>query len=200
MTRLVSSREQDRTETRECQEERSLYHRALLVTWSGRPAVPRKGKLDHVWEECKGDLFASQAQALVNPVNCVGVMGAGLAKQFSKRYPTMLAVYRSICRKSELEPGTLLIYERLLSNSPRWIVNTPTKRHWRDPSLIEDVDKGLQALREWVVHAQVQSLAIPALGAGLGALPWAQVSKRVHEHLHGQVAAKVQLYLPHRML
>lgn len=142
-----------------------------------------------------GDLFDVGAEVLVNPVNTVGAMGAGLAKQFATRWPRMLHDYVRACRAGELQPGTVHAWRNPAALqavptvphaaddrrwdpfwvSPRWIVNVPTKRHWRDPSRLADVEQGLAALAAWIEATEPSWVAVPALGCGLGGLPWPQV-------------------------
>lgn len=118
------------------------------------------------------NIFDSNAQALVNPVNCVGVMGAGLARQFAKRYPKMLREYQEVCRDGELKPGLMHVY-RL--HNQRYIINFPTKNHWREKSRLEYIVSGLEELSVVLQEYMIDSIAIPALGCGLGGLDWEDV-------------------------
>ena len=124
-------------------------------------------------EFLRGDIFASGAYAIAIPVNCVGVPGAGLAKQFADRHPKATATYVRRCKAGLLRPGEVIA----LSKTPEVgvIVCVPTKRHWRDPSLMDDVISGIKALRETAEKMAFPSLAIPALGCGLGGLRWVEV-------------------------
>lgn len=115
-----------------------------------------------------GDLLESSCQALVNPVNCLGVAGAGLAKQFRDRWPRQVAKYTAFCRDGKMKPGVL--HEALLPDG-RSIISVPTKVNWRDESVLQDVIKGVVALAEHCRDASVTSVAIPPLGCGLGGLP-----------------------------
>ena len=147
-------------------------------------------------EVTRRNLFDVGAEALVNPVNTVGVMGAGLAKQFATRWPAMVSDYQQACRSGDLRPGTVHAWLNpraipaeptsvacdehgpLWDSSwvtPRWIVNVPTKRHWRDPSRLDDVEQGVAALAAWIAAVRPSWVAVPALGCGLGGLPWPQV-------------------------
>lgn len=114
-----------------------------------------------------GDLLASDAAILVNPVNCVGVMGAGLAAQFKARWPMMFMDYLAFCRQGRLAPGVLHVW----TGEGRTIINLPTKRNWSDKSRLEDIEAGLDALVRWMQTRPPTSIAVPALGAGLGGLP-----------------------------
>lgn len=146
-----------------------------------------------------GDLLKADAQALVNPVNCVGVMGKGLALQFKQAYPGNDISYRAACERGELRPGTLHVYQvRPLGQAPRWIVNVPTKRHWRDASRIEDVESGLGALVAWVQQADVRSIAVPALGCGLGGLAWSDVRPLIDRAFDATPDVRVLVYGPER--
>ncbi len=123
--------------------------------------------------EQSGAIFSSGAEVLVNPVNCVGVMGAGLAKQFKIRFPEMFDEYVQACRLGVLKyPGCVL---HQTGSEPRYIISLSTKDHWRDESKIEDVVVALGSLREICELYQVESVAIPALGCGLGGLEWSDV-------------------------
>ncbi len=122
----------------------------------------------------RGNIFDSRCQALVNPVNCVGVMGKGLALQFKRRFPANFTTYAAACRRRELAPGTIHVFDTG-ADSPRFIFNFPTKVHWRHPSHIADIDHGLRALPALINRHRIRSIAIPPLGCGFGGLPWAQV-------------------------
>ena len=142
----------------------------------------------------QGDIFAQEAEALVNPVNCVGVMGKGLALEFKKRFPPNFQAYQAACRKGEIRPGTLLVHDSGGKN-PRYIVNVPTKRHWRDRSILTDVDAGLQALAQWLEENKTGSAALPALGCGLGGLPWPAVRELTLRRL-GDLEAEIIVLEP----
>lgn len=129
----------------------------------------------------KDDIFLSGADALVNPVNCVGVMGAGLAAIFKKRYPNMHQDYVEVCAKKKLEPGKLHVFRE---DEFLTVVNFPTKIDYRDPSELAYVELGLEALFQWsdAVHKRIKSIAIPALGCGLGGLEWDDVQPLIMEY------------------
>ena len=129
----------------------------------------------------RGDLFQCGADALVNPVNCVGVMGRGLAKQFRDRFPENYREYHAACNSGALVPGRLLVTER--DGMPRYIVNLPTKRHWRDQSRPQDVASGLVKLAEFIAEHPGITVAVPALGAGLGRLSWREVRPLIESML-----------------
>jgi O-acetyl-ADP-ribose deacetylase (regulator of RNase III) len=126
-----------------------------------------------------GDLFASYAQTLVNPVNCRGVMGKGLALHFAQRYPRMLSEYKAMCASGEMRPGRLHLYA---AESP-WVLNFPTKDHWRSPSTLEYIESGLQQFSARYVEWGISSIAFPQLGTGNGGLDWANVQPLMMRYL-----------------
>ena len=126
-------------------------------------------------EFTKGDLLRADTEAIVNTVNCVGVMGRGLAAQFKRAYPENFKAYEAACQRKEVVPGKMFIFETGQLTNPRFIVNFPTKRHWRDNSRIEDIQSGLAALVSEVKARGIKSIAIPPLGCGLGGLDWRDV-------------------------
>ena len=142
----------------------------------------------------QGDIFAQGVEALVNPVNCVGVMGKGLALEFKRKFPLNFQAYREACGRGELRPGTLLVHDNGREN-PRYIINVPTKRHWRDRSRLEDVDAGLAALAQWMEEERTGSAALPALGCGLGGLPWPEVRELTLRRL-GDLDAEITVLEP----
>ena len=121
-----------------------------------------------------GDIFAQPADAIVNPVNCVGVMGRGLAFQFKRRHPDAFLAYRRACAERRVRPGRMFMVDTGCER-PRWIVHFPTKRHWRDRSTIGDIEAGLRDLAAAVARHGIRSIAIPPLGCGLGGLDWRAV-------------------------
>jgi O-acetyl-ADP-ribose deacetylase (regulator of RNase III) len=129
-----------------------------------------------VIEFLRGDIFeVRQAEALVNPTNCVGVMGRGVALAMKNRFPWCFGPYRQACAAGTHRPGTILWVPNPGEGWPRGIVHLPTKRHWRQPSVIGDVRSGVEALVTWADHEAIRSVAVPALGCGLGGLEWDQV-------------------------
>lgn len=131
----------------------------------------------------QGDLFDSAAEAWINTVNCVGVMGRGIALQFKKRFPMMFKSYHTLCTKSGLKPGTLHVWSHEADMCPRIIINFPTKTDWRLPSEYVYITSGLTTLLEVIKHDKIKSLAMPALGCSNGQLSWPCV-KAIIEKWH----------------
>jgi O-acetyl-ADP-ribose deacetylase (regulator of RNase III) len=143
-----------------------------------------------------GDLLADESDALVNAVNTAGVMGKGIALQFKTRWPDMFRSYRNACTTGDLQPGRLHVWSTN-SNAPRWIINFPTKRHWRSPSRLEDIDLGFSALTTAIREYDVKSLALPLLGCGLGGLDRADVEPLIHHHLSPLASGvDIRIYQP----
>lgn len=140
----------------------------------------------------KGDLFESDAQCLVNTVNTVGVMGKGIALGFKKKFPDMYRDYVERCERGEVKLGEPYLFRRLM---PPWIINFPTKGHWRAQSKLSDIDVGLAYLEDRVDEWGVESLAVPPLGCGEGGLEWRIVGPRLYEHL-SKLGIRVVLYAP----
>jgi O-acetyl-ADP-ribose deacetylase (regulator of RNase III) len=128
-----------------------------------------------------GDILRTDVEALVNTVNCVGIMGRGVALQFKKAFPANFKAYESACKRHEVQPGQMFVYETGFVGNPKFIINFPTKRHWRGKSRIEDIESGLRALTEVIKERHIQSVAMPPLGSGLGGLHWPDVRRRIEE-------------------
>jgi len=148
-------------------------------------------------ENAAGNILESDADAVVNPVNCVGVMGKGLAPQFKQAYPENFAAYQKACRGKQIAPGRIHLFETGLMANPKLIINFPTKRHWRDKSKIEDIESGLAALAREVRERGIPSVAIPRLGCGLGGLDWRMVRPLIEAAFASQPKVRVVLYAPH---
>lgn len=147
-------------------------------------------------EFTSGDILKDEAEAIVNTVNCVGIMGRGIALQFKNAWPENFKAYQTACKRNEVQPGRMFMFEVGQLTSPRWIVNFPTKRHWKGKSRMEDIDAGLQALAAEIRLRGIRSIAIPPLGSGLGGLDWAQVRLRI-EALAAQLPeVSVRVYEP----
>ena len=119
-----------------------------------------------------GDLFAEDAEALVNTVNCVGVMGRGVALQFKRAFPENFKAYAERCKRNEMRPGEVFVFETANLGNPRYIINFPTKRHWKGKSRVEDIESGLKSLVREIEERGIRSVALPPLGSGLGGLDW----------------------------
>ncbi len=142
-----------------------------------------------------GDILSDPADALVNTVNCVGVMGRGIALQFKRTWPKNFKAYAAACNKEEVQPGRMFVYETEQLSPPRFIINFPTKRHWRGKSRIEDIESGLVDLRRVIADLGIKSIAIPPLGSGLGGLDWSKVRSRIEAAL-GDLDVEIRLYEP----
>jgi O-acetyl-ADP-ribose deacetylase (regulator of RNase III) len=147
-------------------------------------------------ELTQGDILKADAEALVNTVNCVGVMGRGVALQFKKAYPENFKVYKAACDAKEVRPGKMLVFDLNQLYNPRLIINFPTKRHWRGNSRIEDIKSGLIDLIQVVQHYNIRSIAIPPLGCGLGGLNWTEVRPLIIEAFEVLPEVKVLLFEP----
>lgn len=143
-----------------------------------------------------GDILNSQAEALVNTVNCVGVMGRGIALQFKNAYPENYKAYAAACKRNEVQPGRMFVFKTGRLTSPRYIINFPTKRHWRGKSRIEDIESGLAALADVIRDKGIQSIAIPPLGSGLGGLDWPDVRRRIETSLGSLTEVQIFVYEP----
>ena len=128
-----------------------------------------------------GDMFAEEAEALVNTVNCVGVMGRGIALQFKRTFPSNFKAYAARCRRGEMKPGRVFVFETGSELPPRYIINFPSKRHWRGKSRLEDIESGLRSLVKEIRDRNIRSVAVPPLGSGLGGLDWSLVRSRILE-------------------
>jgi len=147
-------------------------------------------------ELTRGDILKADAEALVNTVNCVGVMGRGIALQFRKAFPENFKEYKSACDKKKLHPGMMLVCDLNRFENPRYVVNFPTKRHWKGKSKIEDIESGLEALVKEVTKRKIRSIAIPPLGCGLGGLSWNQVKSMIQKAFDALPDVHVFLYEP----
>jgi O-acetyl-ADP-ribose deacetylase (regulator of RNase III) len=143
-----------------------------------------------------GDILSEETEALVNTVNCVGFMGRGIALQFKRAWPENFKAYAAACRRHEMQPGRMFVFETGGLTNPRYIVNFPTKRHWRGKSRVEDIEAGLAALVEEVRQRRIRSIAVPPLGAGLGGLEWAEIRPRIERALGGLEAVRVVVFEP----
>jgi len=143
----------------------------------------------------QGDILKDDSEAVVNTVNCVGVMGRGIALQFRNAFPENFKAYEKACKQGLVQPGRMFVTETG-EFSPRYIINFPTKRHWRGKSRMEDVESGLAALAELLREKNIRSIAIPPLGSGLGGLNWAEVKPRIETALAALQDVNVVIYEP----
>lgn len=144
-----------------------------------------------------GDMFAVPARVRVNTVNCVGVMGKGVALAFKQRYPAMFDYYRRECQTGRVQPGKLLVWQDngVLLSLTETVVCFPTKRHWRDDSRLEDIISGLKALRAFLETRGADVVTIPALGCGHGGLDWLTVRPIIESSL-ADLEAEIRVYSP----
>ena len=143
-------------------------------------------------EFTKGDIFDIAVDIRVNTVNCVGAMGAGVALAFKQRYPAMFKDYKAACKAGLVRPGKMHIWKPLDGD---WIINFPTKRDWKEPSRYEDIDAGLDDLKNYLISVGSVSVALPALGCGNGGLDWERVSEMIRNKL-SDVSAHIFVFEP----
>jgi len=146
--------------------------------------------------KAEGDLLGTDAEALVNTVNTVGVMGKGIALQFKQAFPENYSAYESACRRGEVHLGAMFVFRRYRTSNPRLIINFPTKKHWRGKSKLDDIERGLQALIEVVKKEGVRSIAVPPLGCGNGGLEWIDVRPLIERAFSVVPEVTVQLFYP----
>lgn len=144
----------------------------------------------------QGDILKADVEALVNTVNCVGVMGRGIALQFKNAFPNNFKAYAVACNNNEVQPGRMFVFETGYLTNPRYIVNFPTKRHWRGKSRMEDIEAGLKSLTDAIQQYNIRSIAIPPLGSGLGGLDWLEVRKHIEVALQPLSNVHVIVYEP----
>lgn len=147
-------------------------------------------------ELTNGDILKDDSDAIVNTVNCVGIMGRGIALQFKHAWPENFKAYKAACDREEVQPGRMFIYDTEQLAAPRYIVNFPTKRHWKGESRMQDIDAGLEALVRDVARLGIRSIAIPPLGSGLGGLEWDEVRPRIEAAMQALPDVRVRLYEP----
>lgn len=145
--------------------------------------------------DTSGNLLESDVEGLVNTVNTVGVMGKGIALQFKNAFPANFKAYSKACKRRDVTLGKMFVFDNGRLTNPRWIVNFPTKGHWRSRSRIGDVETGLVDLRRVIIELGIASIAVPPLGCGNGGLDWAEVRPLIEEKLDG-LQTEVLLYAP----
>src|SRR5581483_2077543 len=156
--------------------------------------VSKKGSA--VIHYVRGDILEADAEALVNTVNSVGVMGRGIALQFKRAYPGNFKEYASACKRGEIQPGRMFVFDTGELTNPRYIINFPTKVDWRGKSRIEHIESGLNALIEEIKTREIKSIAIPPLGSGLGGLNWNSVRPLIERAMAEVPEVDVAVYEP----
>lgn len=144
-----------------------------------------------------GNLFDSKAEVLVNPVNCVGVMGKGLALAFKQKFPRAYEAYKAHCSQKLFLPGNLFWTAHSSDPYLKYIVHFPTKIHWRDKSKLSFIEEGCDALVNFITHESIHSIAIPALGCGEGGLDWKDVKEILIEKLSSLEDISIEIYEPY---
>lgn len=147
-------------------------------------------------EHVTGNLLEADVEALVNTVNTVGVMGKGIALQFRQAYPENFKAYQAACKRGEVQPGRMFVFQTGRLDNPRYIINFPTKRHWKGQSRMEDVETGLKALVAEVRDRGIRSIAVPPLGCGNGGLDWEDVRPRIEAAFAELPDVHVALFSP----
>jgi O-acetyl-ADP-ribose deacetylase (regulator of RNase III) len=148
-------------------------------------------------EVAKGNLLTAPVEALVNTVNTVGVMGKGIALQFKQAYPHMFREYERACKAGEVRLGKMHIFDLGgLGGGPRWIINFPTKEHWRTASRLSAVEMGLKDLAVVIRRLNIHSIAVPPLGCGNGGLEWSDVKAKIETTLHDIPSVRIFIYAP----
>jgi len=149
-----------------------------------------------MWKIVEGNILEADVRALVNTVNTVGVMGKGIALQFKKAFPEMFEAYKAVCKAKTFQPGQVHVYDRGSMLNPRYIINFPTKRHWKGKSRIADITAGLDALIEELKKRDIASVAIPPLGCGHGGLDWNDVRPLIERALERVPEVESWIYVP----
>jgi O-acetyl-ADP-ribose deacetylase (regulator of RNase III) len=143
-----------------------------------------------------GNLLDADVEALVNTVNCVGVMGKGIALQFKKAFPANFKAYAQACKAGSVRPGSMFVFATGAPHNPRFLVNFPTKQDWRSRSRLEDIESGLRSLVAEIRERRIRSIAIPPLGCGNGGLDWQQVRPLIEAAFATLPEVEVRLYAP----
>ncbi len=144
----------------------------------------------------KGDILGMDVEALVNTVNCVGIMGRGIALQFKEAYPANYKAYKKACDAKKVQPGQMFVFGTEFLANPKYIINFPTKRHWRGKSRMVDIKNGLQDLKRVIQEEGIKSIAIPPLGSGLGGLNWGEVREQIELTMNNLEGVKVFVFEP----
>ena len=144
----------------------------------------------------RGNLLDAEAEAVVNTVNTVGVMGKGIALQFKEAFPDNFRAYKAACNAGDVRVGQMFVTSNETLTHPKWIINFPTKKHWRHPTKIEWVHEGLRDLRRVIADKGIRSVAVPPLGCGNGGLDWERVRPIIESMLSGLAGVEVVVYEP----
>jgi O-acetyl-ADP-ribose deacetylase (regulator of RNase III) len=144
----------------------------------------------------QGNLLDARVEALVNTVNTVGVMGKGIALMFKERFPENFSAYAIACKADEVRVGRMFVQAGVELDGPRWIINFPTKKHWRHPTQIEWIDAGLVDLKNVIQSKGIRSIALPALGCGNGGLEWSDVRPKIEAVLGDLENVEVVVFEP----
>lgn len=148
--------------------------------------------LGNLKEMVGADILISDADVLVNPVNCVGVMGKGLALAFRKKFPENYMAYKEYCFNKKLKVGKIFTFQE----KGKWIINLATKNHWKDSSKLEWIEEGMDNLKAWLGHGECHSVAIPALGCGLGGLDWNMAREVIYRTVNDLPDVSFEVYPP----
>ncbi|MFA4897879.1 macro domain-containing protein, partial [Microbacterium sp.] len=135
-------------------------------------------------------------EAVINTVNCVGVMGKGIALQFKQAFPRNYDAYRRACDAGEVRLGEMFVFDTGSMINPRWIINFPTKGHWKAKSRLSDIETGLEDLKRVILENGIRSIAVPPLGCGNGGLDWAEVEPVIRRALGDLDQVDVRLFAP----
>jgi O-acetyl-ADP-ribose deacetylase (regulator of RNase III) len=154
---------------------------------------------DTVIKYINGDLLKSDAEAIVNAVNCVGAVGRGIALKFKKSFPDNFDFYKAACKNGEVELGKMLTCHAGGLSNPKYVINFPTKYHWRDASRIEDIQEGLRDLARVLKSRRIRSVALSPLGCGLGGLNWDEVKPLMAAELSLLPEVDVSVHEPARL-
>ncbi len=144
----------------------------------------------------QGNLLEAPVEALVNTVNTVGVMGKGIALMFKEAFPGNFLAYEDACKHHQIKIGRMFVTETGALSGPRWIINFPTKKHWRQPSKLEWITEGLGDLKRVIHQKHIRSIALPPLGSGNGGLDWSEVRQQVERVLGDLKDVEVIVYEP----
>jgi len=144
----------------------------------------------------QGNLLEAPVDALVNTVNTVGVMGKGIALMFKEAFPENFRAYEQACKRKEIKIGHVFVTENLALEGPHWLINFPSKKHWRQPSKLEWIVEGLKDLRRVIEEKQIASVALPPVGCGNGGLDWREVRPEIERILGSLASVEVVVFEP----